>query len=118
MFGTERKTPADYEQELPSGGSLELDVEDAVIRYRDYYGNCENIYRPEDENDQYEQYRALFDAPTLVDLRIALQEAQDNFSAETGAKVEEIIDTLPESVDLVPLCEEFEWVFDQVGRRP
>lgn len=108
----------DYEHELPSGGSLELDVEDGVIRYRDYNGNCEDIYRPDEENDKYEEYRALFEAPTLIDLENALQEAQDNFSAETGAKVEEIIDTLPESVDLVPLEEEFEWVFKQVGRKP
>lgn len=110
---TERYTRDDYVLELTSGGCLELDVETAEIRYIDEHGNTGGVYVPGEES--YDEYRASFEAPTLEDLRIALQEAQDNFSAETGAAVEEILNTLPKDVDLVPLEEEFEWVFKQVN---
>jgi hypothetical protein len=105
----------DYTVQLNNNGILELDVEDGTIRYRDVDGNTENVYKPEDEG--YSEMRTRFgDLPTLIDLERALQEAQDNFNTETGSKVQELIDTLPNFVNTDELRKEYAWVFEQVDR--
>ena len=38
--------------ELPTGGVIETPDDEGVIRYRDYWGNCEALWCPGDKDYQ------------------------------------------------------------------